>query len=148
MKTLGNSTKLHQLRIVNGTAGVVLHVVAGFHALNFCAIEFGPKEPPVIGAEVFPRDSAIRRQFQSGAILRTRCAVGVTVLPLAKLCVTLNRIAQRLHAQSKLGDAERARRREVLVECHGFESVANGSSIGAIATLYKHRMLRVARATL
>lgn len=137
-----------QLFFAARATGWWLHVVTRAHAFKFGAIEFWPQKPPIIRPQILARDRAARRQLQPNAVFRTRRAIGVGVLPLAQLRVALDRVTERAHTQTQFGYAQRIRRREVLVECHGFESVANGSSIEAVATHCKDRMLRVAHATL
>lgn len=125
-----------------------LAIVAGLHPRDFGTVQLWPQEPPVIGAQILSGYGTIRREFQADAVLRAWSAVGISMSPLPQLGITLNGIAEGSHAQAELCDTESAGGGKVLVECHGFLSVANGSSVEACATHVKHQSLRVARATL
>lgn len=125
-----------------------LNVVRSLHAFDGCAIEFGPQKPPIVRSQFLPADRAICSQLKPDTVLGTRRAVFVAVAPLTELRIALDRITERAHLETQFGHAERAGRIEVFVEFHGRLSVANGSMIVAIGMGVKHRMVRVARATL
>lgn len=140
-----HSSHLAALAIPTGRG---LAIVGHVRPTNFGAIQLGPQKPPVIGAKIFAADLAVSSQLETDAVFGTRRTISVPVLPLAQLGITLDVIAKRAHPKPKLGHGQRARQREVLVESHSLESVANDPRVAALATLYKYRLLCVARATL
>jgi hypothetical protein len=132
----------------NGATGIVLGIVRGVHAGNFRAVQLWPQEPPVVGPQFLARYGSLGSEFQTDAVFGTWRAIRITMSPLPQLRIALDDVTKGRHAQTQLGNAERTGRGEVLVECHGFALVANGSSVEAHATHVKHQSLRVACATL